>query len=221
MYNLIPSDNYTVPPEAEGDESQNPQQGQEQADSRRLTILRKEDEPLLQPMDQVEPASISTGATTRRHKSSPSLGSRVTTISESAEDTEEAPESPPQTKETEPQLPTEPANDPPNVIVQSPTQSTDSQVTVAEVVSDDEAPVTNETAPAAKDEEVDQPTENIQEAAQEEPPAAASEDTKSETPPEGETKPANPESKPDQEPEAEPEQKNEHKDNELDSIKEK
>ena len=87
MYNLIPEDNYTVPPEAEGQDAQQPAE-QATKDGKRLTILRKEDDTpgLLLPETNVD----APGATTRRHKHSPSTGSRVTTIAESAEDAEES-----------------------------------------------------------------------------------------------------------------------------------
>ena len=83
VYALIPEENYTIPPEAEG-------------------LAAKEDEPqpnkvLLkkaQPPDQeATPAKdadttilVSTGATTRRHKATPSVGSTVTTIQEGDEE---------------------------------------------------------------------------------------------------------------------------------------
>ncbi|KAJ5113773.1 hypothetical protein N7456_002307 [Penicillium angulare] len=100
MFQLIPEDNYTIPPEAEGldviqpravEEQQQQQQQQQQAEGKRLTILRKDESPFVGGGGGVESMdpSISTGATTRRHKHSPSTGSRVTTITESAEDPEE------------------------------------------------------------------------------------------------------------------------------------
>ncbi|KAL4807401.1 Mob1/phocein [Aspergillus unguis] len=206
LYNLIPADNYTVPPEAEGDDAHQQQIVQDQPDSRRLTILRKDDEPLLPPMDQAEPASISTGATTRRHKSSPSMGSRVTTISESAEDAEDPPQLPIlDTKESELESSTEPADDATTILVQSPTQSTDSQVTVAEVEPDDEVPTAEEAAPAAKEEEETQPTENVQEAPQEETLPTSEEITPDIPTPETGSDAGNAESEPEKESEAEPE----------------
>ena len=88
MFRLIPEDNYTIPPEAEGPDAIQPHV-EEQVDTKRLTILRKEAEgPFAGDLEGMDP-SISTGATTRRHKHSPSTGSRVTTITESAEDHEE------------------------------------------------------------------------------------------------------------------------------------
>ncbi|KAL4933574.1 Mob1 family protein [Aspergillus undulatus] len=205
MYHLIPEDNYTVPPEAEGDEAHQPQQVQEQGDPRRLTILRKENESFLPPFEQVEPASISTGATTRRHKSSPSIGSRVTTISESAEDSEEhAQPTPPETEKAEPQPSDKSASAPP--LVESPTQSTDSQVTVAEVDPEDE-PTSSEAVPATAEQEETQATEAAQEDSEEENTTTTPEDSDNETKPESEPETAA--SKPEPGPESEPEAKTE------------
>ncbi|KAL2012520.1 hypothetical protein VTN00DRAFT_45 [Thermoascus crustaceus] len=92
VYNLIPEDNYTIPPEAEGPETQPQTQAppDNRVEGRRLTILRKESEGR-PPSEETttEPSTISTGATTRRHKHSPSTGSMVTTIAEGAEDSEQ------------------------------------------------------------------------------------------------------------------------------------
>ncbi|OJJ01485.1 hypothetical protein ASPVEDRAFT_41069 [Aspergillus versicolor CBS 583.65] len=197
MYHLIPEDNYTVPPEAEGDEAHQPQQSQDTNDGRRLTILRKENESLMPPLDQVEPESISTGATTRRHKSSPSIGSRVTTINESAEDSEEpAQETSAEKKEAEPQPPTEPTNETQDEPVQSPTQSTDSQITVAEVEPEDEAPAASEAAPTTEVLDLNHETDQPAESAQEETPAPATEDASPESKPESNAEAANPEPEP-------------------------
>ncbi|GAD95873.1 mob1 family protein [Paecilomyces variotii No. 5] len=89
VYHLIPEDNYTIPPEAEGPDAYPKSSAKEDKDDgRRLTILRKDsDEP--PQYTEIEPSSISTGATTRRHKHSPSTGSAVTTIAEDSEDTED------------------------------------------------------------------------------------------------------------------------------------
>ncbi|KAJ5666769.1 hypothetical protein N7462_011178 [Penicillium macrosclerotiorum] len=90
LFSLIPEDNYTIPPEAEGPDAFQPKP-EEYTDNKRLTILRKEnEEPFNSSVEGVDPA-ISTGATTRRHKHSPSTGSRVSTITESAEDPDELP----------------------------------------------------------------------------------------------------------------------------------
>jgi hypothetical protein len=207
MYNLIPSDNYTIPPEAEGDEAHQPHQVQDHGDPRRLTILRKDNEPLLPPLDQVELATISTGATTRRHKSSPSIGSRVTTINESAEDSEEPEPLPsPEVKEPAPE-PTEAASDTTSELVQSP-QSTESQVTVAEVELEDETPSTAE-APAIeepKDKQESKPAEPVEgeapatasEEAKPEPAASAEPETTQTTETEPESTKPEPEKKPEQ-----------------------
>ncbi|KAJ6125701.1 hypothetical protein N7523_003321 [Penicillium sp. IBT 18751x] len=88
LFSLIPEDNYTIPLEAEGPDAVLPEDD-EPVESKRLTILRKDNEaPFAGGAEGMDP-SISTGATTRRHKHSPSTGSRVTTIAESAEDSEE------------------------------------------------------------------------------------------------------------------------------------
>ncbi|KAJ9609364.1 hypothetical protein H2200_005691 [Cladophialophora chaetospira] len=100
-YQLIPADSYTIPPEAEG--------GQEAASEREPTlrphILRKEntsnietEEPTSATTTSDDPAleastTVSTGATTRRHKHTPSTGSHVATIAEGAEEEEEQPTS--------------------------------------------------------------------------------------------------------------------------------
>ncbi|KAL2848795.1 Mob1/phocein [Aspergillus pseudoustus] len=213
LYNLIPPDNYTIPPEAEGDEAHQPHQAQDHGDPRRLTILRKDNEPLIPPLDQVEPAAISTGATTRRHKSNPSIGSRVTTINESAEDAEE-PEQPasPEMKEP-PAQPTETSSDAADTLVQSP-QSTESQVTVAEVELEDEAPSTNETpvVEEPKEQEGNKPAVPVKEDA----PATATEEAKVETATSVEPEPEATEAAPEPEPaksesEPEPDTKSESK----------
>jgi hypothetical protein len=92
VYNLIPEDNYTVPSEAEGpggNKSSTTAVSPPQEESRRVSILRKETESLGNlhfEGTEPPPSSISTGATTRRHKHTPSTGSMVTTIAEAVED---------------------------------------------------------------------------------------------------------------------------------------
>ncbi|KAA8650675.1 hypothetical protein EYZ11_003454 [Aspergillus tanneri] len=146
MYNLIPEDNFTVPVEAEGID---PQQPAEQTDARRLTILRKETGGSLNPsLEALEGSTISIGATTRRHKNSPSTSSRVTTINESTEDDELQPKQQPPQAAADP-VPAEPGSQPSVQGVgkkhekpseQASVDSNGSQVTVAEVKDDDEAP---------------------------------------------------------------------------------
>lgn len=84
VYNLIPQDSYTIPPEAEGLASpeEDPQ------DIGRPSMRNAEPE----QSKGTEPeatTSIPTGATTRRHKHTPSTGASVTTIAEGDEDDKE------------------------------------------------------------------------------------------------------------------------------------
>ncbi|RHZ43900.1 Mob1 family protein [Aspergillus thermomutatus] len=163
MYKLIPEDNYTVPAEAEGLDAN--QSMQEQVDERRMTILRKEGEGSLENMD---PSSISTGATTRRHKNNPSISSRVTTISEGAEESEEQQKTEPvmeskdgESNEAVPELESETqpaeevASEEQKEAADAPAKdTTESQVTVEEVQEDEEGkPSDTITEAAAKDEQ--------------------------------------------------------------------
>ena len=103
VYELIPQDNYTVPEEAErlaaSDES--PEELKSHStlaavvppeSNRRISVLRNDTviaAPALAletPVDAQASPNISTGATTRRHKHSPSTGSSVSTIAEVTED---------------------------------------------------------------------------------------------------------------------------------------
>lgn len=135
MYNLIPEDNYTVPPEAEGQDAQQSAE-QETKDGRRLTILRKDEDGsgrlFFDDMD-------APGATTRRHKHTPSTGSRVTTIAESAEDAEEVPKplfseakKEPEQKETEEQPAAETGGEKETPGEQVPDTSTETKQTAEE-----------------------------------------------------------------------------------------
>lgn len=91
LFKLIPPDGYTIPPEAEGLDALQTK-ADEAAEDKRLSVLRKENEdPFSGGLDSMD-ADMNTGATTRRHKHSPSTGSRVTTITESAEDAEDVPQ---------------------------------------------------------------------------------------------------------------------------------
>lgn len=90
MYNLIPEDNYTIPAEAEGLDATEPQAVTEPIESKRLTILRKDGESPFGSLENMAPP-LDTGATTRRHKHSPSTGSHVGTITEAAEDNDDSP----------------------------------------------------------------------------------------------------------------------------------
>ena len=84
VYNLIPHDSYTVPPEAEGLASSE----EEPREPSRATMKHPETEPTKNEESEAT-TSVSTGATTRRHKHTPSTGSAVTTIAESDEDDKE------------------------------------------------------------------------------------------------------------------------------------
>ena len=84
-YNLIPEDNYTISPEAEGIVAQK-ETPQNEPETR--AILKNNDQAEEgSKADEVDATTtISTGATTRRHKHTPSLGSAVTTIMEGDEE---------------------------------------------------------------------------------------------------------------------------------------
>jgi hypothetical protein len=94
-YHLIPEDSYTIPPEAEGG-----REATEQDNDPRPQILRRDNTTSPEkPVGDAAPAqnpvstTASTGATTRRHKHTPSTGSHVATIAEGAEDEDEQPSS--------------------------------------------------------------------------------------------------------------------------------
>lgn len=89
VYHLMPEDSYTVPAEAEGIVSQpsTTSSAEEKPAGPRMSILKRGDENSLHS-SSIENLNDA-GATTRRHKHTPSTGSRVTTIAESAEDSED------------------------------------------------------------------------------------------------------------------------------------
>lgn len=86
-YALIPEENYTISPEAEGIVSM----PEEEKESK--TIMKKPEDEDTKSDESDAPTTISTGATTRRHKSTPSTGAAVTTIAEGDEDDSQAPSS--------------------------------------------------------------------------------------------------------------------------------
>lgn len=90
VYKLIPEDNYTVPPEAEGEEAPKPTPADKnKGEPQKMTILRKEDqEPWDLPEEEEADSTSLNPATTRRHKYSASRGGSVSTIVEAAEDDE-------------------------------------------------------------------------------------------------------------------------------------
>lgn len=79
-YALIPEENYTISPEAEGIISV-PEEEKEGK-----TILKKSVEEDAKSDDSDAASTVSTGATTRRHKNTPSTGAAVPTIAEGDED---------------------------------------------------------------------------------------------------------------------------------------
>ena len=80
-YHLIPEENYTVPPEAEG------LAGKKEETTEAKSVLLKQDSDIKATSEESEDkTTISTGATTRRHKHTPSIGSSVATIHEGDED---------------------------------------------------------------------------------------------------------------------------------------
>ncbi|MCJ1284526.1 hypothetical protein MMC26_003859 [Xylographa opegraphella] len=95
VYNLIPEENYTVPPEAEGltaEEEFSPRD-KPPAFLERSSSVRQNSTahaPDTQGDGETATTTISTGATTRRHKHTPSTGSLVATIAEGDEDTHES-----------------------------------------------------------------------------------------------------------------------------------
>ena len=87
FYALIPQENYTIPPEAEG------LQAKEEEPEEGKAVLKKPqqaDEAATTTEEADTTTSISTGATTRRHKHTPSVGSSVTPIQEGDEEDDNA-----------------------------------------------------------------------------------------------------------------------------------
>ena len=173
MYNLIPEDNYTVPPEAEGQDAQQPTE-QETKDGRRLTILRKEDDT---PSYLLPEPTDAPGATTRRHKHSPSTGSRVTTIAESAEDVEEEQKSslPEVHKESDQKK----AEEQPLVETVGGAESTDEQTADTSVATEEKLEAQEEKAEEVTDADQSQPVET-QSTEQQQPEPESSETKPSE-----------------------------------------
>ena len=106
-YQLIPEDNYTIPPEAEGprEEAETPINTNPN-DSNipgGMSILRKDTNQTQNQngTDSTPPSdehtTVTTGATTRRHKHTPSTGSHVTTIAEGVEEDDTDPSTDPGT----------------------------------------------------------------------------------------------------------------------------
>ena len=94
-YNLIPEENYTVPVEAEGlaavsDHSRQQEEQKHPEVNPGLKLGSATDAPK-EPDSELPGTSISTGATTRRHKHTPSTGAFVTTIAEGDEEPQDSP----------------------------------------------------------------------------------------------------------------------------------
>lgn len=94
VYQLIPEDNYTIPNEAEGGDSDTLETpvGTKTPDMGRMSVLQKnggngQSHSGENPEGEAT-TTVSVGATTRRHKHTPSTGSHVTTIAESYEEEE-------------------------------------------------------------------------------------------------------------------------------------
>ena len=104
VYNLIPEDNYTIPSEAEGMGMEDDYSADERESRFEATMSGRQSSNLesnsqtasarpsstLEQTKEAEDArtTVSTGATTRRHKHTPSIGSVVTTIAEADEEPE-------------------------------------------------------------------------------------------------------------------------------------
>lgn len=99
FYALIPTENYTIPPEAEGLVTSSSGAQAPPASASNMKKPAAGDEQKKEEGDAT--TTISTGATTRRHKHTPSTGSVVTVIHEGEEEEEEdEPESQPMIRET-------------------------------------------------------------------------------------------------------------------------
>ena len=88
VYSLIQEENYTIPPEAEGLIAEKKEDEVQEGKA----VLKKGgiDSDDASGEDTDATTTISTGATTRRHKQTPSMGSAVTTITEGDEEDEGA-----------------------------------------------------------------------------------------------------------------------------------
>jgi hypothetical protein len=206
-YSLIQQDNYTIPSEAEGPDAVQQPVEEEPADSKRLTILRKDDEsPFGSAAESLDPA-LGTGATTRRHKHSPSTGSRVTTISEGAEDLEDSPQTPSPLREALEQSPERPVS-----VLEVPTEK--SELAAEEETSDDpgepsEEPVeeSQEQPPQGTEEQpsetpADEKNEQTEQTEETEKPESEESDTKTEAPVEASATEGGEEAAPSEQPEA-------------------
>ena len=83
VFSLIPEENYTISPEAEGIAAAAEISREDQG---AMAVLRSQTQDETKASEADATTTISTGATTRRHKNTPSTGSAVTTIAEGDED---------------------------------------------------------------------------------------------------------------------------------------
>lgn len=83
FYSLIQEENYTIPPEAEGLVAE---QKEEDVQEGKAVLKKDSGDEEVKGEDTNATTTISTGATTRRHKHTPSMGSAVTTITEGDEE---------------------------------------------------------------------------------------------------------------------------------------
>lgn len=202
VYNLIPEDNYTIPPEAEGPETQTQTQAppDNRVEGRRLTILRKEPEgpgaaAAGRPASEettTEHSPISTGATTRRHKHSPSTGSMVTTIAEGAEESEQE-----MLQNLEEDLTEDPQTaKPAEEIFEGPDSAQQSPVTDTTPIEQEQEQETKSEEPSAEEKASPSAEESDKSKPEEEPEKPTEEETKEEeTKPETQA-PAEPEPEP-------------------------
>ncbi|KAK0654572.1 MOB-like protein phocein [Lasiodiplodia hormozganensis] len=193
-YNLIPSDNYTIPPEAEGIESTPTESAQTVP-----KILKKEEkgEGNAGELDVAGNATLVTGNTTKRHRHTPSAsGHQISVIEEkeeedasSAKAAEKAAQTSAEELATEPDTPEQPAS----ADDKSSSENTESSESANEVSKDDEAPIvevteaspekeaepplkeaeSDETAPEVKDEEKSE----VKEESQDEPESSKEAET--------------------------------------------
>ncbi|ETN42658.1 uncharacterized protein HMPREF1541_01815 [Cyphellophora europaea CBS 101466] len=104
-YQLIPDDNYTIPPEAEGPREEaespaHPTPTEANPSQASMQILRKDttvapSQNGTDPTASSPPQEPTPAQTARRHRHTPSTGSHVTTIAEGTEEEEEVPPVPP------------------------------------------------------------------------------------------------------------------------------
>ena len=147
VYNLIQEDNYTISPEAEGISLK-----KEEVLDNGMAILKNQADQEETKHGDEDTTKTSTGATTRRHKHTPSTGSLVPTIAEGDEDDNHY-QSPPKTektkdlpiKETSSSVLANPlrmdrAETEPQALPVGPTPGPDVEVEVSKAIQEEETP---------------------------------------------------------------------------------